>query len=87
MTEEERELLRRMRDDAAANDDYAGAGALDAALNETEPDKGPCDAETWSWDHFRPGQVDAYWIRCSLLEGHDGDHKDSGNTGLSWSGS
>lgn len=42
----------------------------------------PCDAETWSMDHFRDGQVDPYWIRCKALGPHD-EHEDS-DTGLKW---
>lgn len=42
----------------------------------------PCDAETWSWDHFRDWQVDPYWIRCKALGPHD-EHEDS-DTGLTW---
>jgi hypothetical protein len=42
----------------------------------------PCAAETWSWDHFTPNQVDPYWIRCTLWGDHD-EHEDE-NTGLTW---
>ncbi len=42
----------------------------------------PCTAETWSWNHFTPDQVDPYWIRCTLASEHD-LHQD-GNTGLTW---
>ncbi len=41
-----------------------------------------CSEEVWSWDHFRDTQVDAYWIRCSLLGPHV-RHEDS-HTGLTW---
>ncbi len=46
------------------------------------PDPEPCTAETRSWDHFRPEQIDSYWIRCSLAGEHD-EHEDS-HTGLTW---
>lgn len=42
----------------------------------------PCDAETHSWTHYRPEQVDSYWIRCTKAGPHD-EHEDS-NTGLTW---
>lgn len=41
-----------------------------------------CSEETWSWAHFNPGQLDAYWIRCTL-QGPHGEHKDE-HTGLTW---
>lgn len=41
-----------------------------------------CEAETWSWWHFRDGQVDGYWIRCTAPLPHD-EHEDS-DTGLRW---
>ncbi len=41
-----------------------------------------CTAETRSWDHFTPEQVDSYWIRCTLTGSHD-EHEDE-NTGLTW---
>lgn len=44
-----------------------------------------CRAETRSWDHFRPEQIDSYWIRCTQWGPHD-RHKD-GHTGLSWTDS
>lgn len=54
--------------------------ALDGA---PEPDSDdPCDAEVYSWDHYRPEQIDSYWIRCTLLGKHD-EHEDS-HTGLKW---
>lgn len=42
----------------------------------------PCDAETWSWDHYTHRAVDPYWIRCTQLGPHD-EHEDA-NTGLTW---
>jgi len=45
-------------------------------------DNDECKEETWSWWHFKPEQVDPYWIRCSLTIPHD-THEDS-NTGLTW---
>lgn len=42
----------------------------------------PCTAETWSWNHFTPNQMDPYWIRCTLAIEHD-RHEDQ-NTGLTW---
>lgn len=42
----------------------------------------PCQAETRSWDHFTPEQMDSYWIRCTLWGPHD-EHKDE-HTGLTW---
>lgn len=54
--------------------------ALDGA---PEPDNDdPCDAEVYSWDYYRPEQIDSYWIRCTLLGKHD-EHEDS-HTGLKW---
>lgn len=47
-----------------------------------EVDRTPCPAETRSWDHFRPEQVDSYWITCDLLGPHD-EHEDE-HTGLTW---
>lgn len=48
-----------------------------------EPDNDdPCDAEVYSWDHFRPEQIDSYWIRCTLPGKHN-EHEDS-HTGLKW---
>lgn len=47
-----------------------------------EPDDDPCKAETHSWSHYRPEQIDSYWIRCTRLGKHD-EHEDS-NTGLNW---
>lgn len=41
-----------------------------------------CTAETRSWDHFTPEQMDSYWIRCTLQGPHD-EHKDE-HTGLTW---
>lgn len=43
----------------------------------------PCEAETYSWDHYRPEQTDAYWIRCTASGPHT-EHSDDGNTGLHW---
>jgi hypothetical protein len=55
-------------------------GALEDAC---APDQAsPCMAETWSWKHFTPEQVDGYLIRCSLQGQHD-EHKDE-HTGLTW---
>lgn len=51
-------------------------------LRETTASAEPCDAETWSMDHYRDGQVDRYWIRCTQLGPHT-EHEDS-NTGLTW---
>lgn len=41
-----------------------------------------CQAETRSWDHFKPEQMDSYWIRCTARGPHS-RHKD-GHTGLTW---
>ncbi len=46
------------------------------------PDPEPCQEETSSWRHFTHGQVDDYWIRCTLAGPH-GEHKDE-HTGLTW---
>lgn len=48
----------------------------DAAAHE------PCDSEVWSWQIYRPEQMDPYWIRCTRVGPHD-EHKDS-NTGATW---
>lgn len=40
MTPEERELVERMRDDAARNGDYQGAADLDALLSESSTSPG-----------------------------------------------
>jgi len=57
------------------------AGLL--APPDDEPEQ--CQAETRSWDHFRPEQIDSYLIRCTEFGQHD-RHKD-GHTGLSWTDS
>jgi hypothetical protein len=44
-----------------------------------------CQAETRSWDHFTPEQMDSYWIRCTLAGQHD-EHEDE-HTGLRWTDS
>lgn len=54
--------------------------ARDAELHAIATE--PCDAETWSWDHFRDSQVDPYWIRCKALGPHE-EHEDS-DAGLTW---
>jgi len=46
------------------------------------PEPEPCQAETHSWDHLTPEQVDSYWIRCTL-HGPHGKHEDE-HTGLTW---
>lgn len=48
----------------------------------TEPDAEPCNAELWSWEYYRPEQVDPYWMRCHLLGAHD-EHENS-ETGARW---
>lgn len=58
------------------------AGLLDTP-NEDAAQQ--CQAETRSWDHFRPEQIDSYWIRCTQWGPHD-RHKD-GHTGLTWTNS
>jgi len=59
---------------------------LTALLSQPNPtvdlDRTPCSAETYSWDHFRPEQVDSYWITCDVLGPHD-EHQDE-HTGLTW---
>lgn len=42
----------------------------------------PCTSQFWSWDYFRHGQVDPYWMRCDMVGPHD-EHKDS-ETGAHW---
>lgn len=42
----------------------------------------PCEEEKHSWDHFRPGQVDSYWMRCHRVGQHD-EHENS-ETGATW---
>lgn len=56
----------------------------DAATADVEELRGgePCDAETHAWDHYRPEQLDSYWIRCTLTGEHD-VHEDA-HTGLTW---
>lgn len=54
-------------------------------LSSPDDDLEQCQAETRSWDHFRPEQIDSYWIRCTEFGQHD-RHKDS-HTGLSWADS
>lgn len=44
-----------------------------------------CQAETRSWEHFKPEQIDSYWIRCTARGPHS-RHKD-GHTGLTWTDS
>lgn len=61
-------------------DDAAIRAGLEA-VNPADPEQ--CSAETRSWDHFRPEQIDSYWIRCTEFGPHD-RHKDA-HTGLSWS--
>lgn len=51
-------------------------------LREETVSADPCNAEVWSMDHYRDGQVDPYWIRCTQLGPHT-EHEDS-NTGLTW---
>jgi hypothetical protein len=46
------------------------------------PEPEQCTAEVHSWDHFRPEQMDSYWIRCTMWGPHD-DHEDE-HTGLTW---
>jgi len=53
-----------------------------ASQLSTKPDRESCAAETYSWDHFRPEQVDAYWITCDVIGLHD-EHEDE-HTGLTW---
>ena len=50
----------------------------------TDIDAEPCQSEKWSWDLFRPEQVDGYWMRCHLLGEHD-EHENS-ETGAKWKG-
>jgi hypothetical protein len=54
-------------------------------LPSPDGDREQCQAETRSWDHFGPEQVDSYWIRCTEFGQHD-RHKDS-HTGLRWTDS
>lgn len=51
-------------------------------MDYEEDDDEECNAETHSWDHFVPGTVDSYWIRCILVGEHE-EHEDS-HTGLKW---
>lgn len=51
-------------------------------LRAAAPPPAQCEAETRSWDHFTPEQMDSYWIRCMLSGPHD-EHEDE-NTGLTW---
>lgn len=45
-------------------------------------DDEPCGEQMWSWDYFRHGQVDAYWMRCDRVGKHD-EHENS-ETGARW---
>jgi hypothetical protein len=54
--------------------------ALRAAAVDACPQQ--CQEETYSWQHFTPEQVDAYWIRCTL-QGEHAEHEDE-HTGLTW---
>lgn len=62
--------------------DRGYAAALSRAAAPEEPDDEPCKAETHSWSHYQPEQIDSYWIRCTRLGEHD-EHEDS-HTGLRW---
>jgi|SRR5690242_3756995 len=62
---------------------YLTRTAQGAMMHETpSANDEPCPAETWSWNHFTPNQVDPYWIRCTLRGDH-AEHEDE-NTGLAW---
>ena len=68
--------------DGGSEGDQALAERICALLNADETAPAPCQEETYSWHHFTPEQVDAYWIRCTLLGSHDEHHDE--NTGLTW---
>lgn len=56
--------------------------ALSRAAAAEEVNDEPCKAETHSWSHYQPEQIDSYWIRCTQLGKHEGHH--DSNTGLRW---
>jgi hypothetical protein len=68
----------------------AGAGTEDERLEQIRDlldaadaaASAPCGAELHSWDVFRSGQVDPYWMRCHLVGPHD-EHENS-ETGATW---
>ena len=47
-----------------------------------EPIPEPCGDERYSWDVFRPEQMDAYYLTCDEVGDHD-KHRDH-ETGGSW---
>lgn len=64
---------------------HQAAALREAGLLASEQDDTECSAETRSWDHFSPEQMDSYWIRCTLLGQHE-EHEDE-HTGLRWTDS
>lgn len=76
-----REAFLRAGGPIGANDEAIRSG-IEAVDQLHSRESEPCPAEVWSWDHFRPSQLDGYWIRCSLLGQHE-RHEDA-NTGLTW---
>ncbi|TDX78707.1 hypothetical protein EDF35_1921 [Rathayibacter sp. PhB151] len=56
--------------------------ALQDYLFERWP-RSDCEAELWSWDYFRHGQTDPYWMRCNSTWPHEDDHENS-DTGAHW---
>lgn len=51
-------------------------------VDDLEPAPEPCTEETFSRWHYRPEQIDPYWVRCTLTGPHDA-HK-NGELGLTW---
>ncbi len=76
-----REAFLRAGGPIGASDDAIRAG-IEAVDQLHARNSEPCRAEVWSWDRFRPEQVDGYWVRCTLLGQHD-RHEDA-HTGLKW---
>lgn len=71
-------------------DSHALADHLEAAADMVRRHSGiphpntPCEAEIWSYDVFRPTQVDPYYIQCSkTIHPPTEKHEDS-NTGATW---
>jgi hypothetical protein len=55
----------------------AGWGCPEEPVQQEE-----CFADTHSWWHFTPQQMDPYWIRCTEMGQHEEHHDE--NTGLRW---
>src|SRR3546814_16107517 len=61
---------------------HGHGGRTRIVWTDDEIDATPCDSEKHSWDYYRPGQVDSYWMRCHLVGPHD-EHENS-ETGATW---